>query len=753
MNKEQLQDLDYSEFISYLSNFALSVYGRMSIMNSKPVFNRDRLSDNLQLTDELFRLLENTNLNIPPIEDITPIIKESETGVLYPEKIQLIIDFQSVIGSIFIDCDEKYKRAHQFLEQLKPVDNLKILSSIIKDGKIRHDATEKLASIISKIESLKKTIYQKQYSLIRRLKQSDITATDDVLIRQDRYCIVIKTAKRHMVKGMLIDVSGSGASLFIDPNETIELNNRLAMLRAKEREEKLKILYMLTEKIRHNSDKLKKLAEYLGTLDKINAFYRYAVKYGCMLPEYRQKIKGFFLNGARHPLLVSLKSNVVANDIKQISKAGMVISGPNAGGKTVLLKTIGLSVLAFYSSIPIPVKANSWIGDYDNIFTIFGNKENMVESLSNFSSKLVNLKDIFENATDSSLVLIDEITEGTDPEAGGSLAISIFKSLLKKGVHFVSSTHLPGVSLWAATSAPENIEIAGVNFDRRTLMSTYKLEYGKISESHTFDIASRFLPKEIVEAAAKNNISAGTGLTKELIEKIDIYKQKLNELETIIERKRKESEILFGERKRWLEEKEKIRKQKMREIERIIKESEQKIRLLKNMPEIHKEIAVLKQMSREKADAAVQTENFSVGQAAKIKGTSIRGEIAEIKTNKVKIISSGKEIWIDKKEAIKAASQPKSSTKKISVTYQETGYQISCNLIGMHIDEAEEKLIRFLDNAILNDADTVVIVHGIGTGALKKMVSEILIESDFIADIRMGKPKEGGDGVTIAKFK
>jgi len=751
LNKNRFEDLDFGEFIKFLSDFASTIYGKRLITTSEPVFEPERLAYNLDLNRELFHFLKASELNLEPVEDIIPVIEKSKNQALSPNEIQLIINFQHAIESIRIDVDEKYEKARQFLERLKPIKTLEILDKTIKDGKIRHNATDALFSIISKIENLRQSIYQKQRALLRSLKQSDITTSDEILIRQDRYCIAIKAAKRHLVKGMLIDVSGSGASVFIDPEQTIELNNLLVMQRAKEKEEKLKILHNLTAKISHNSGKLLDLANRFGTLDKINAFHRYAIKYNCMLAEYKPETKGFFLKNARHPMLISLKNDVVANDIKQIDKTGMIISGPNAGGKTVLLKTIGLSILAFYCSIPIPSEEGSWIGRYDRIFAIFGNKENMAESLSNFSSKLIALKDIFENATSRSLALIDEITEGTEPEAGGNLAIAIFKSLTKKGISFVCSTHLTRVPLWALAESEDSIEIAGASFDKNTLMPTYKLEYGKIAESHTLDIASRFLPGSIV-SSAENGDQTESKFMRQLIDEIGIYKKKTAKLQKIIKKKQQEAKALSEERMRLAKEQEEISRQKAKEISHIIKEAEQKIRSLKSVPDLHREISKLKQENRQKIDKRVNSQKFLIGETVNIKGTSIQGEIGEVKQDKIKIISSGKEVWIDKKEACRVQGRKK-PVSNLKINYQETDYQLSCNLIGMHIDEAREKLIRFLDNAILNGADSVVIIHGIGTGALKNMTVELLRESDFIGEIRVGKPKEGGSGVTIAKFK
>ncbi len=740
-------DLDYTRFINYLSEFAQTIYGRRAIIAAKPIFSAKELNLNLDLTQKLFYLINRQDISISSVDDIDGIVERSKKAILSPDEIQSIIGFQSAIHNLHIDYDETAGCAKAFLDRLKPISELDSLPDMIKDGKIRSDATKSLSSLIQKRDTTKRVIHQKQAGIIRKLKISGI-AESGIAIRQDRFCIVIKASKKKAVKGMVVDVSGTGASIFLDPAETIDLNNRLTILKAAEREEKLRILRILSEKIKLNSYKLMTLSKDLGTLDKIGAFFRYKKLYDCHLPELKPKV-GFSLMKARHPLLISMKKHVVANDIKLTDKIGMVISGSNAGGKTVTLKTIGLSILAFYSSIPIPVKTGSWIGTYDSLFTIFGNKENMAESLSNFSSKLQMLKNIFKNATSDSLVLIDEITEGTDPEAGGNLAISIFKALTKKRISNICTTHLKRVSLWVETEA-DSIDIAGINFDMKTLMSTYEIKLGSIAESHTFDIAGRFLPDEIVREAVKQTSEKSSELADRLIEKISEYKHKQEQLDRIIISKNRELDSLKLEKDALLIEKKHLIDTKRKAIDQLIKDAQLQIKALKSIPDIHKKIAQLRQDTDKKHESKIEKE-FRTGQTVKMSGTSILGKIVEIKKGKVKVDSAGKNIWINSSNVETVKENPKKKLKQV-ISCNDRSNSISCNIIGMHIEEAEEKLIRFLDDAILQNADTIIIVHGRGTGALKQLVRDTLEESGMISDMHSGKPQEGGDGITIAKL-
>ncbi len=748
MYNSYLQDLDYTKFISYLSDFAQTIYGRKAIAETKPIFSKEKLSLHLNLSREIFYLINRQGLEISPVDDIGNIVERSKQTILSPKEVQIIIDFQSAIGNLNINCDENTGLAKTFLHRLKPVNELNILSAMIKDGKIRSDATESLSALIQKIDVTKKIIHRKQINIIRTLKISGIVESESIAIRQDRFCIVIKASKKKSVRGMVVDVSGTGASIFLDPAETIDLNNRLAILRGAEREEKLKILRLLTDKIKQNSYKLIKLSEDLGILDKIGAFFTYKKLYDCHLPEFKPKI-GFSLLEARHPLLVSIKKGVTANDIELTDKAGMVISGPNAGGKTVTLKTVGLSILAFYSCIPIPIKIGSWIGKYDSLFTIFGNKEDMAESLSNFSSKLKTLENIFRNATSNSLILIDEITEGTDPEAGSNLAISILKSLVKKRISFIGTTHLKRVSLWIETES-HDIAIAGISFDMKTLMPTYEIKLGKIAESHTFDIASRFLPNEIVTEAMQKTGEKTNGLADRLIEKISEYKDKYIKLEQITISRNQELDSLKLEKNALLMEKELLINAGRKAIEKLIYDARLRIKSLNSIPDIHKKIAELRESITKKDERKIAKE-FKIGQTVQMNGTSISGRIVEIKKDKVKVDSLGKNIWVGSSN-IKTVKEHLEKKLKINTKYNSECDSISCNIIGMHVEEAEKKLIRFMDNAILQNADTIIIVHGRGTGALKQLVKETLEESGMVSDMYAGKPKEGGDGVTIAKL-
>ncbi len=602
--------------------------------------------------------------------------------------------------------------------------------------------------------------------------------------RDGRYVVPVKTEHKGEVKGIVHDTSSTGSTVFIEPMSVVEANNEMRVLEAKEREEIARILAELSEEVNDFSDTIKKSYDAVIELDLIFAKARYALKIRGSVPSLNCEGK-VFLKRARHPLINGKKAVPVTVGVGRDYDT-LVITGPNTGGKTVTLKTVGLFCLMTMCGLMIPVDDGSEIAVFGKIFADIGDEQSIEQSLSTFSSHMVNIITILEQADGNSLVLLDELCAGTDPVEGAAIAKSILMSLADKGCKTVATTHYPELKAYALDSY--RVENAACEFDVETLKPTYRLIVGIPGSSNAFAISKKLGLDDTIIEIAKGQ------LTEEDIR----FERLASELEK--ERKKAEEERLAATRMRSeIEETKKRYDNLENEIrlkqKKIVDESRQRANdivnearsrsaaLLNELEEIKKGFnkenskdnlenarKLYKKSINEMEEKADPIENEVTGE--KLKNPPKKGDIVVISSinrdatvidvneakKKAQVMSGSMKMWVDFSDLLIKKSGKSSEIKKTRnvtglMSRQDRVVAGEIDLRGMASDEAIMELDRYIDSAVLSGITTVSIIHGKGTGVLRKAVASYLKGHKSIKSYRLGVFGEGETGVTIAEIK
>ena len=613
-----------------------------------------------------------------------------------------------------------------------------------------------------------------------------------VTLREGRYVIPVRREGVRGVGGIVHGTSSTGGTMFVEPPAAIEYGNQIRELEAEEHEEVERILRELTDRLRPHREAMVEAFDALAELDSLHARARYAIRFACTPAELVPSLRGFAINDGRHPLLLAKGVDVVPFDLAMFpDERTLLVSGPNTGGKTVLLKALGLISVMSQAGIPAPVGAESTIPIFDDVLADIGDEQSIEASLSTFSAHLKNLSDILRWATGDSLVLVDELGSGTDPQEGAALGWAILESLTARGTTTLASTHL-GQLKELATQVPGVVN-ASLQFDAVQLAPTYRLIKGIPGRSYGISIARRLnLPEDIV-TRAEERLPQGERDMAALIERLERTEEELvareREAQAMVEDARtriatvttRETNVRERERSAEKASRQEARKYVLEaraEIERTIEELKRK-----GAEAAH---AVIDEMGR---DARRRAEDLAAKQAnvldrleaeeqAATRRTAkpaagARGGGGPIAVNDAVEVGTlggkiGRVIDVRGKEAVVAVGSMKLTVKtstlsrtesqpaELAVSYigdaPEEFARTEINLLGLRADEAEGAVLQALDSAIRADLKSLRIIHGKGTGALRQVVDEMLRKDTRVREFRMGAWNEGGAGVTIAVF-
>lgn len=645
--------------------------------------------------------------------------------------------------------------------------NARIKEVITPYGEIYDNASNELFNIRKAIRDTEKNIQVKLQELLSKL--ADKLTESLIAIRNDRYVIPVKNEFKNTVKGIIHDQSASGETFYIEPLTVNELNNKLNQLREDEQKEIVRILREVSSSIAIVYEELLYSLDILVSLDLVFAKAEYAMQIDAKRPKINDK--GILeLYKCRHPLLNVEK--VVPNNVSMGKDyQGIIITGPNTGGKTVLLKTIGLLSLMVKMGLLVPCDESSNIMIFDNVFADIGDEQSIDQNLSTFSSHLKNVINIINNVTNNSLVLLDELGSGTDPLEGSSLAISIIEYLLKKDCLIVATSHYSELKIYAFNS--DKIINASVEFDITTLKPTYKLLIGVPGQSNALEISKTLgLNPEIIENAyiyAYQKDDDTSKVLKKLINQTHEFDKKLNvlsEKEKLIDEQIKANEALKLQIE---EERNRLITQAEKDAQNLIKKSAKKIEELISELDAMKlrevkahEIADLKYQFKElKTSSDIEVEpiitdfEFKLNQSVFVENFGAYGIIIkENKNNRYDVQIGNATVTVEKKflkPAKTAIKEPlKSKTKTVSV---KKNISSTLDLRGMRYEEAYQKLEKYIDDAIYGSLENVSIIHGFGTGVIREMVINFLKFSPYVESFRFGGAGEGGQGVTIVTLK
>ncbi len=754
--EKTLKTLEFFKLLSETSRLAKSQPGKEAVLLLRPKTKKEDVERELSLTDTFVKLLSERNLPLETFPDISAVLEKLkvEGAVLSPEEllsILKVLNQSAVLKRFFSELEERFERIRFFAERLSGVGELrsKLNQSIDETGEILDSASPQLRSIRRSLKQVSERIKEKLNSIVNR--NEDLCPDRIVTERDGRYVILAKPQFLKRFKGIVHDRSSSGQTLYVEPLSVVEENNKLRELRSKEKEEVRRILRKLSKLASEHREEIKESFKALVKIDR-----RYAVSYMSLklkgtLPEIGRSVN---LKGARHPLLVLSGKETVPVDIKL--KKGLVITGPNTGGKTVSLKTAGILTLMAQTGFLIPAEEGSSIRLFKSWFADIGDEQSIEQSLSTFSGHIKNIAGILKEADSDSLVLLDELGAGTDPVEGSTLAVAILKYLKEKGAKVVATTHYTPVKLFAYKN--DYYQVASVLFDEKTLKPLYRLAYGIVGRSYALVIAQRFgVPEEVIETA-KNLMKAEDKLAEDILEALEKeYKRLESERRRVEELKKK-----LEEKERELHEREKkLREEFSEKLKSYIEELERKTAEALKEKEVERARQKVRQVvvsvkNRAKLEEEIKPKREpKVGDTVKLLKSGRKGTVVEInrerKTAKVQVGALKVDVKLSQIEVVEGAPK-KEETASVNVKKPASFFPV-LKVLGMRGEEALRAVEKFLDEANLVGVKEVKIVHGYGEGILKRLIREYLKESPCVKSFRSGKPEEGGDGVTVVELR
>lgn len=662
--------------------------------------------------------------------------------------------YESLIEKLYVDndLDEKLNR------------------SIDEEGNVLDDASANLKSIRNKLRNIDNRIKSKINEILT--KEEKKLSESFVTIRNNRYCIAVKAEYKNSVKGVAHDVSGSYQTYYIEPAAVIELTSEKERLIQEEKQEVERILRALSKNLELIEPILRADFDVIVELDNIFARAMLAKKMDAYKPNINFEGKLNLVN-ARHPLLKVKK--VIPNNVSfGDNYHGIVITGPNTGGKTVLLKTVGLLSLMVKYGLLVPADASSNIMIFDQIYCDIGDDQSIENNLSTFSSHMSNIVGIVNSVTPNSLVLIDEIGSGTDPVEGSNLATAILKYFINNDINFITTTHYSALKAFAFDN--EKVVNASMEFDDKSLEPTYKLKLGITGSSNAFNIATRLGLKDEIIKDAKKMTSTSNDQVRNLIMKLERQMKVINDekqhLENELSKSKELNAKLQEEYKNIDKEKEKIISRANKEAQNIIDnthvEALEIIEKLKNMEKretkLHEIIAVkeeLKKIDNNKVEVKKQEQetpkyDFKVGDDVYIIDYDQYGVINKIIKKDLFSVSIGNIVANFKQNELKLVKPNKLPTYEASKNVKFTkksSVKLTLDLRGCRYEEAKDLLDEYIDDLICSNIKQANIIHGYGTGVIRELVQNFLKRSPHIASYRYGGEGEGGFGVTVITLK
>lgn len=790
MNNKSLSTLEYNKIISRLVSFACSDGAKQILHKLEPMTDIDKINTALDYTnDALTRVYQKGSVDFSRIKDIRGSIARLKVGsslnALELLNISMLLECAAHIKGYY---EQRADSIQPLIDMLDPVTllNNTIKKCIISEDEISDDASANLRSI----RRQKNIAADRIHTELNKILNSPSTRTylQDYVIttRQGRFCLPVKAEYKSLMPGMVHDQSSTGSTVFIEPAAVVKLNNDIRELELKEQAEIEVILADLSAKAAEYTDSLLSDYEILTNLDCIFAKALLSRHFNCSRPVMNNK--GIVnIKKGRHPLIEP--HTVVPIDIYLGTDFNLlIITGPNTGGKTVSLKTVGLLTLMAQAGLNIPALEHSDIAVFDNIFADIGDEQSIEQSLSTFSSHMTNTVDILKKADSNSLILFDEIGAGTDPTEGAALAIAILDSLHRRNITTMATTHYSEIKMYALTT--DGVENACCEFDVQSLRPTYRLLIGVPGKSNAFAISKKLgLSDNIINDASRRLDSEDikfedlvTDLEQSRVT-IEREREELNEYKAQIAQLKSE---LTKKTERLDERTDNIIRKANEEAARILKDAKEYADKTINAMNKHgmtvKELekhrsAIREKMNKRQEKLKIEPANnisehkahdiseFKVGMHVKVLTMNVIGTVSQIHKNKnqVTVLVGSLSTKMDiknlailkgYKDPDETSSKPKGTggSGKIKMS-KSSSVSSEINLLGYTVDEAIAVLDKYLDDAYIARIPQVRIVHGKGTGALRSGITSYLHGVPYIKEFRLGQIGEGAEGVTIVTFK
>ena len=780
--KASYNSLEIKKIIPLISKYCRSEIGEEAAFAAAPAQNFDEL----RTRQELFLSIEDYREKkgeLPwqnALSPVTPMLAEAdETGLLTGEellKIRHLIKLSMKIKEILGSEKEKYPVFTLITKDIRDfTDEIERLSVIDDDGRLYDSASEKLKNVREKIKELRETIRRKGHALVNDPSISGMLQERVMTIRNGRYTFLVRPDALSIFPGMVVDRSVSGNSVYMEPNSMIRLNNEFTSCRNSEIYEEQRILRELTLRIQKKTKGILDAERVIGNIDLFYALSEKRRLDKWAMPELSQKTT-FSFRKARHPLLFdkAVPIDIGCGDKYRI----LVITGPNTGGKTVALKTAGVCVILGWMGFPIPAAEGSVLGIIDELFADIGDEQSIEQSLSTFSAHVKHVTEILGGAGPNSLVLLDELGAGTDPEEGAALGIAILDWLREKKTLVLATTHHNPIKRFALATAA--IETASVEFDTATLSPTYKILTGIPGRSNALLIAGKLgMPREVIKRA-EQAISGKEISMEDLIAELHGKRSKLERENIEVENSLKKLEKLkkdYEEKVREIEEKRDalIAKADKKALS-IVKNAEDSARaLIKNLESAEAESTARRELEKKRShfhkieksvsereekkisrqSVAAGKETLKEGDIVRIIGTKGVATVLQVKGKKI-LVQAGPaevEVPITKLSLVPQKEIPKAAPSVQVKVSRPIGVPSEIMVRGMTIDEAIPMVEQYLDQAYRAGYDSVTVIHGRGEGILRREVQELCKRTPYIIEHNLGGPHDGGYGVTIVRFR
>ena len=807
MNQKALETLEYAKILRRLAEYCDFNPAREYALQMEPLTALNVVQRLQAETAEAVRLLDgHPGKNVGGARDLRPILKDAARGILVEPSRLLSVKSTLVaargLRRFLARVEGEYPRLKEIGEQLPESLGLvdQISRAISEEGEILDSASDKLGQIRRDLKIQHNRLRDRMNNMVNSRRYEKYLQEPIVTQRGGRYVIPIRADAKGKIQGIVHDQSTSGATLYIEPQAMVEHNNRYRQLEVEEQSEERRILSALTRSVAEKDRELEQVVRILTRLDLILARAKFALALDAVRPEIRsfpEKMEAghpgvvLRLFGARHPLLPA--EDVVPVDVVlEDEMYAMIITGPNTGGKTVTLKTVGLLALMAQSGMHIPAAPGSEISLFHDVFADIGDEQSIEQSLSTFSSHITNIISILENLDRRSLVLLDELGAGTDPQEGAALARSLMTHLLDHGVTTLVTTHHPDLKAYAHTTP--GVTNASVQFDLDTLQPTFHLTVGLPGRSNALAIASRLgLPQDIIEDA-RTTLNPADLQADDLLDEIHRQRQAAQEAREEAENARRESVEMRDELARRLDDIEGERQQVLREARRSSREELEALREQVNElkalrerqlaarekaateekpeePDLEeREEKVEERLGRveEKLSQPIQSRRPRVerpedsgpileGSRVYIRSLDQKGEVitkdkrsAEVQVGQIRVRADLEDLRLVG-EPQPPAKEKRQSTVRTPRDVESPGTEI--DLRGQTVEEALTNLGYYLDRAFLARLPWVRIIHGKGKGALRSAVREELAGHPQVEDYQRGELNEGGDGVTVVSFR
>lgn len=792
MNQKVLRTLEYNKIVERLAEYAFGADTKERCLSLLPSTSLSEIINAQQQTkDAMNRSLKKGRLDCSGIKPLSSAIRRVEIGgTMNIEELLVLCKLLETARRV-----KAYGRKEredipsdslsELFDGLEPLSPLcdEIRRCIISVDEISDDASSNLKSIRRSIRSTGDRIHAQLNQMLNNQNVRNCLQDFVITMRNGRYCLPVKAEAKSQITGMVHDQSSSGSTLFIEPMAVVNLNNELKELSIKEQDEIAVILATLSAKAGEYIPAIETDYQILTELDFIFAKAAYALEYNGITPHFNTERKIRILKG-RHPLLDAKK--VVPIDISLGSDFDqLVITGPNTGGKTVSLKTVGLLTLMGQAGLPIPSGDRSELAVFDDIFADIGDEQSIEQNLSTFSSHMTNIIHILKEANEHSLVLFDELCAGTDPTEGAALAVSILSYFHSRGIRTMATTHYSEIKIYALTTS--GIENACCEFDVETLSPTYRLLIGIPGKSNAFAISKKLGLSDTLIEDARTRISSNEQNFEDLLSDLEASRITIEKEQAEINRYKSEiaalKQQLKNKQEKLDESRDAILRKAKEEANQILQEAkdtaDEAIRnfnkygttrpsiqeMEKQRTNIREKMAANEKKSSKKKDTAIYNpkvpKKLRIGDSVKVLSMNLTGTVHSLPNAKgdlfvqMGILRSQvniKDLVLIEDAAPGSKKYAKTGAGKLKMS-KSASVSTEINLIGKTVDEAIALLDKYLDDAYLAHLPSVRIVHGKGTGALRSAVQSHLKRQSYIKSFHLGEFGEGDAGVTIAEFK